>query len=232
MNTSPLAERIRERLKKLNITANAASQKAGGSPSLIPNILLGRSENPRLDTIRKIAIALETTPEWLSDGIDGNADEVVLADVPPPQMANMPKNIPVMGTASGSLISTNGDSSQFEGFQVDMDPIQYVRQPSGIAGQRDVYAIFIVGDSMYPMHPPGDVRFVQPHRPPAPGDTVIVQTRHWAEDPGQAYIKIFRRRSGGKVVLEQLNPIATLQIPIEFVVSMHRVVPNNELFGL
>lgn len=225
-----LAERIRKRLKELNLSAHAASLRADGSPSLIPNILNGRSSNPRADTLAKLAAVLQTTPEWLLTGKEGGSEVLVAPEVPPPATGPTGDRIPILGTAAGALIPTNGDSAQFEGFEIDFDPIGYARLPAGLSGQRSIYAFYVVGDSMDPMHQPGDLKFAQPHRPPAPGDTVVVQTRHWEHDPGQAYIKIFRRRAGGKVILEQINPQVTIQIAEEFIVAMHRVVPNNELF--
>ena len=62
------------------------------------------------------------------------------------------------------------------------------------------------------------------------GDTVIVQTKHWEHEPGQAYIKIYRRRGGGKLILEQINPRAIVEIPLEFVTAIHRVATDNDLF--
>ena len=230
-----MADRIAQRLKEIRKSAHAASLEAGGSPSLIPNILNGRSENPRRDTLEKIANVLGVSVEWLAAGGETpempNDSEVAFAHGLEKRLPDSGV-VPVLGTALGSLIPTNGEDAEFEGFIIDAEPIQRVRQPVGIAGQRSIYAIYVVGDSMYPMHPPGDIRFVQPHRPPAPGDTVVVQTKQWEHDPGQAYIKIYRRRAGGCVILEQINPAATLKIPEQYVDKMHRVVPNNELFGL
>lgn len=146
--------------------------------------------------------------------------------VPFPALREMPKNVPVMGTAMGSLFN-----DKFEGIEVFTDPIEYVRRPPSLMTVPDAYAIYVVGDSMYPMHSPGDLRFVHPHKQPRPGSTVIVQTRHWEHDPGQAYIKIFRRRTATSIVLEQFNPPVTIEIPVKYVVSMHYVPDLAELFG-
>src|SRR4051812_24764743 len=65
---SDLINRIEERLTAVGLTANAASLQATGSPSTIANILLGRSKNPRTDTIEKIAEVLRCRPAWLMTG--------------------------------------------------------------------------------------------------------------------------------------------------------------------
>jgi phage repressor protein C with HTH and peptisase S24 domain len=237
-----LVDRIQQRLAETGKTAHAASIEAGGSPSLIPNILNGRSDNPRLDTLRKIALALDTSVEWLTGqenngtakGSDAarrllhNISEVVHADAGLPKLSQMAKDVPVRGTAMGAIL---GES--FEGIRLfDGEPIDMVRRPPALDHVDDAYAVFVSGDSMDPMHRPGELRFVHPNRPAAPGDTVVVVTRHWDGDPGQAYIKILRHRTADMILLEQINPAATIRIPLRFVVSVHRVLTMNELFGL
>lgn len=235
--TETLTDRIRARLAATGKNAHAASIEAGGSPSLIPNILNGRSANPRMDTLRKIAPALGTTAEYLMDGdltppvVDQPAavpEDFRRLDMSVPNTALWPKDVPVWGSAMGSLIQDN-----FEGTHVfSGEPIDYARRPPSLQGVRDAYAVYVTGDSMDPMHQHGQIRLVHPHRPPSPGDTVIVYTRHWDSDPGQGYIKILRRRAGEHLILEQLNPRATLTVPLKYVVSVHKVMDMNDLFGV
>ena len=112
------------------------------------------------------------------------------------------------------------------------EPVDYVRRPPALMNARDAFAFYVSGDSMDPVHPHGALRFAQPYKPVNPGDTVVVLTRHWDDDPGQGYIKILRRRTGEFLILEQLNPHATIQIPIRHVVSVHKVPDLNDLFGV
>ena len=234
-------QRVRARLDELfpeGKSDRAASLEAsdGRDIDLVRNLKRGRSTAPRGDSLRGLAKLLQRSTAWILGDDSSDSDPVApeastpdarIIDLPPPMRSNTA--VPVLGTALGSVLHTNGERG-FEGFTIDMIPVQYARLPEGLAGQRDIYAIFVEGDSMDPMHPPGQIRFVQPHRPPAPGDTVVLQTRHWEYDPGQAYIKIFRRRSGGKVILEQINPRATLEVPAEFIIAIHRVATDNDLF--
>lgn len=233
-----LTDRIRERLAATGKSAHGASLEAGGSPSLIPNILNGRSDNPRIDTLRKIAPVLGTTAEYLLKGTAADEPETEPSpskpgefqrlDIAVPNTAMWPKDLPVWGSAMGSLINEN-----FEGTHVFTgEPVDYARRPPALQGVRDAYAVYVTGDSMDPMHQHGQIRLVHPHRPPSPGDTVIVYTRHWDSDPGQGYIKILRRRSGDQLILEQLNPRATIMVPMRYVVSVHKVMDMNDLFGV
>lgn len=63
-----IAARIQKRLNELNLTANAASLRAGLPRDAVRDILTGKSQNPRGDTIMKISIALETDPAYLLIG--------------------------------------------------------------------------------------------------------------------------------------------------------------------
>lgn len=229
-----LVSRIQQRCEALGITINAASERAG-SPSLIPNIIYGRSKHPRLDTLERLADALETSTAYLTGlADDPTADErsdLTIADVAAPSRSDETGNIPVLGTAAGSLIET-ADGHAFEGFEIESRVVQYVKRPPALEHVKDAYSFFVDGDSMHPMHPPGELRFANPHMTVSPGDTVVVQTRTWADKPGQAYIKIYRRRAGGFLVLEQINPPATISIPQQYVLSVHKVLSTNELFSL
>lgn len=241
-NEETIEGRIRSRLHAVRKTANGASTEAG-SPSLIPNILNGRSRNPRIDTLERVARVLETSASWLFDGTgprvvptgvasDRPADdqaepEVVLADVQVPLIGEMPRNLPVYGTARGSLVDGVEGIDVFSTMAVD-----YVRRPPALMNVPDAYAIFVNGDSMEPEHPHGALRMVHPHRPVSPGDSVIVQTKHWDHAPSQHYIKKYRRKSADRIVLEQLNPPARIEIPMKFVVAMHKVMDMNDLFGV
>ena len=172
-----VADRIQQRLQELGKTANAASSEIG-SPSLIPNILNGRSRNPRIDTLRRIAPALQTTAEWLMT----RQGERVAIPPQPSSVVSTPvehiaerleRDLPVYGTARGSLVDG------VEGIEVfSTSAVDYVRRPVVLVGVPGAYAVYVSGDSMEPAHPHGSLRLVHPHRPVSPGDTVIVQTRH------------------------------------------------------
>lgn len=230
---NPMIERIESRLAELNLKPRAASLKVSTNADLIRGVLrAGDNANPTRETLEKIAEALDVTPEWLLGAADAAPPsrapgDYVSAPVRLPSNAEMPKNLQVWGTAQGSLVDGVEGLSVYTGQPVDM-----VRRPPALMGVPDAYGIYVTGDSMDPMHPHGALRMVHPGRPPSPGDSVIVVTKHWAEDPGQGYIKILRRRNGDRLVLEQLNPRATIEIPMKYVVSVHKVLDLNDLFGV
>jgi phage repressor protein C with HTH and peptisase S24 domain len=222
--TDGLARKIRERLDALGKTARAVSIEATGSPETIRGILSGRVRNPRIDTVQAIARALGLPAEELVALAAGSApQEISEAPVEPVATSLLPRDVPVLGTAAGSLAGA---------FQLSDSPIDYVRRPPGLTNARDIYAIYIEGESMVPEHRPGDLRFVSPHKPPALGDTVIVQVRDHEAAGVQAYIKHLVRRGGEWLTLAQLNQPKELQLATASVVAVHKVLTLNELFGV
>src|SRR5262245_22597342 len=139
-----IRSRIERRLAELNLSNRKASQLAGGSESLIQNVLNGKSANPRGDTVRKLAAALQVSEQWLLTGEDSPslsplpvvAPEIRVADVPYPELGRLPKDVPVMGTVAGSELGHGA-------FQLTTDVVDFVRRPAGLLGAKDVYALYV-----------------------------------------------------------------------------------------
>lgn len=224
----------------------------GGIMNLKRAVKEGRPFSFRADSLAKLARVLLTTeawllrgegPEWAPQGratpIEAAVAEPIetfaaLPAVPPagaevrpaevelPPRSAMPQDVPVYGTAAGSLEGA---------FQID-GVVEYVRRPPGMTGVRDLYAIYVVNSSMEPEHHPGDLRFVHPGRPVRIGDTVVVQTKVGEHGAVQAYIKKLAKLTPDSIVLVQHNPPTTIEIKRPYVLHMHRVLSMNELFGV
>lgn len=155
--------------------------------------------------------------------LGSRAVELTQATVMLPSSQEMAQDVPVYGTAAGSAKGA---------FQLEDAIIDRVRRPPGLIGAADVYAIYVMGDSMEPMIAAGELRFVHPHRPVQVGDVVILQVRDGKNEPIQAYIKKLVRRTDGKVVLKQFNPERELTFDAKSVVALHKVLTMNDLFGV
>lgn len=75
------ADRIRERLEALGLSERAASMKAKLNPRFITDLLLNPDMSPRADNMRKLAEALETTPDWLDRGVDMTRIDAATAEL-------------------------------------------------------------------------------------------------------------------------------------------------------
>lgn len=223
-------ERIKERMSALGLTSEGASKKAGLDRSYL-RLAFERGSLPKLDTLEKLASALETTSYWLVNG-DGNANAVQQPRTIPNPLDTpasspnhvMPLDVPVLGVVAGNHVHG--------AFQLEAAVIDYVRRAPGLFGAKNVYALYVQGDSMAPMHKAGDILFVHPDRPPRIGDSVVVQFKKSEGAYSEAMLGILEKRTAKTISLQKLNPPATVNIDVREVEFIHRVLTINELFGV
>jgi transcriptional regulator with XRE-family HTH domain len=118
--------------------------------------------------------------------------------------------IPIRSAARGG-----GEQAMFLGD----GPIGYTPRPTNLAGVRDAYAIYMIGDSMEPRYEQGWLLHVNPFKPPTRGRDIVLYKTNDA-----VLIKQFVRWDGDVLVLRQLNPPIELRIPREEVRDCHLVV--------
>lgn len=140
---------------------------------------------------------------------------------------SLPQNVPVMGVAEGAL--------EGGAFQWTSDVIDYVRRPPALANAKNLYALYVVGESMAPQFSPGDLIFVNPNRPAGNGDAVVVQMSE-PEDQDvkiEGMIAVLIGPDKGAVRFLKHNPHGTeIEISRSKIRAIHRVLSNNELYGL
>lgn len=228
--TDTLADRIQQRLVALGLTERAASIAATGNDATIRMIRTGRSGNPRSDTIAKLARVLEVSEQWLLTGHDNAGDgrpapNARVADVPPPTATNLPKDVPVLGTAAGGELGNGA-------FQLSTDVVDYVRRPAGLIGARDAYALYVEGESMSPRFEPGDLVFVHPHRKALVGDYIVIQEPDTDNGEPRAFIKRLVKVTGTTLRVQQFNPPASIDFILRPGVVWHKVVTDGDLYGV
>lgn len=80
---SGLAERLREARERAGLSARALDEKAeitAGHTALIES---GRRESPAVETIRKLAAALDVSIDWLVTGAERESGHALPADDEP-----------------------------------------------------------------------------------------------------------------------------------------------------
>jgi transcriptional regulator with XRE-family HTH domain len=122
-----LIDRMNLLLLRSGKTAQRVSIEATGAKDTVRKILDGTTKNPRIDTLYKIAKVLETTPQFLMGETDETGAPVAAkmdgagpAAPPLPDRNAMPLDVPVMGTAAGSLARG--------AFQLEGGVVDYVRR--------------------------------------------------------------------------------------------------------
>lgn len=126
------------------------------------------------------------------------------------------RDVPVFGRAQG------GPDGKFE---FNGEIMGYEMRPPSLLGVSDAYALYVDGDSMYPRFKPGETVWVNPSRPAARGDDVIVQL-HANEEDGTpiGFIKEFVSRTPNHLVLCQHNPAREVRFALNEVKSVHTIV--------
>ncbi|MCF2513655.1 hypothetical protein LVY65_01045 [Sphingomonas sp. G124] len=100
----------------------------------------------------------------------------------------------------------------------------WLPRPVGLAGDGDVYAVPIPGQSMWPRFRPGRRLLVSPAAPVEVGDDVLVRLVMRKGRQGPVLIKELTRRSAGHVELRQFNPDISFRVGSAEIASVHKVV--------
>jgi phage repressor protein C with HTH and peptisase S24 domain len=201
------------------------------APSAVSRMLKGERQMKPLEIAHTASFLGVAQDEVLRHIVEG-ATPARGADTPrrgrgrPPSassssLAMAPSSLP-RGTDQIPIRSGARGGTDQEMFLED-GPIGYTPRPASLGGVRSAYAIYMVGDSMQPRYEPGWLLHVNPFKPPTRGRDVVVYKE------GQAVlIKQFVGWEGDTLILRQLNPPTTLQIPRDQVRECHLVVGADQ----
>ncbi len=103
-------------------------------------------------------------------------------------------------------------------------PVDYVPRPHVLERVKEAYAIYMVGDSMSPRYEPGFTLYVNPFKPPRPGNGVVVYKKN-----DSVLVKRFKALTADALIVEQLNPARELRIPRSEVAHIHLIVHVDEV---
>lgn len=167
---------------------------------------------------------LDRLPPPTKTSMAGDVFRAEAAKVPSyKSIQGLSRDVPVYGIAVGG---EDGDF-QFNGTESDR-----VTRPTGLANARDIFALYVVNDSMYPAWREGSLFYVNPHRPPVIGDDVVVEMKPQIEgEAGAAFLKRLKARRGNTIVVEQFNPPKEIEFDRD-AVRLYRVIPWEEALGL
>jgi phage repressor protein C with HTH and peptisase S24 domain len=198
------------------LTMADLADRIGVSQPAISQWESGR-ERPGRESLQKLSVELGVSIEELTTPSPA-------AQPAPPQAQQMPADVPVFGTAVG------GDSGDFS---FNGEVIDYVRRPHGVAQARNVYALWVTGESMAPWNQRGDLIYVTPTRPPAIGDHVVVELAATQQgEAGTAMVKLLVGQTPTHIRLRQYNPAREFSLARNRIKSLHKVLSLRELMGV
>lgn len=248
-----LPARVQARLDALGKSKRGVSLAIGAHAGWVRDLFdPDRFSVPGAARLRDLAAALDTTTEYLLGETDFAG--VVQSEVGVQDrhaafrgFESEGPGIPLVGTgdcADLELDATDGRPVRIERASFDPDyHVRYIARPPALRGALDIYAIYFHGDSMVPRFEPGEVGIVDPRRPVAAGDYVVVQLTNgppaasseavgedsYADAVASVLVKRLVRQSSRELVLEQFNPAMQFTLPKSMVKRVHRIVPQTEL---
>lgn len=126
------------------------------------------------------------------------------------------RRIPVYGLAVG------GEDGRFE---MNGQLIDTVFCPPGYENVPNLYAVYVVGESMEPVFSPGQTVWVHPNRSPRRGDDIIIQIQPENDgSPPHGFIKRYVSSTSSKIIVQQFNPPKEIGFERQQVLSMHKII--------
>ncbi|MGD9614218.1 MAG: helix-turn-helix transcriptional regulator [Alphaproteobacteria bacterium] len=195
------------------------------APSAVSRMMKGERQMKLLEAVQ-VADFLGVSQEEVLRHAGAAVDPPSRSE--PPRRGRPPRQMPPRPMTPGLPPSGRGDmipirSAARGGGEQEMflgdGPIGYTPRPTNLAGVRDAYAIYMIGDSMEPRYEQGWLLHVNPFKPPIRGRDIVLYKTNDA-----VLIKQFVRWDSEALILRQLNPPLELRIPREEVRDCHLVV--------
>jgi phage repressor protein C with HTH and peptisase S24 domain len=232
-NTPPMdiVEWIRGGLRKPGKTQAGLAAALNVDPAAVSRLLKG-DRKLRADELPKVARYLESDPAAISVPAEKSSARkeydglTPFAPVQLPEPSSLRYGLPIYGVGAchGEYF---GGTFEFNG-----EVVSRTRFPPALNDVPGAYGIYASGDSMEPRFEHGDLVYVHPTRPPKPGDDVVVQLHpdNVADVVAMVMIKRLVRRTAHKIILKQFNPQKEIEVPVERVKALHKILMGEELF--
>lgn len=220
------AERERQNLTQADLAYKVTRLGFSMGQSAIYQIEKRGQSNPR--SIVQLAQALGVAVRWLQTGEgerEPSAAEMPSGPPPLPSVVDMPRDVPILGTTVG------GDSDMAD-FEMNGEIVDYARRPPRIAGRRDVFCLFVQGQSVSPWREPGQIVYAETNKPARSGDYCVIELKAKANDHIRpALIKRLVAITPTKLKLQQYTPARIFDIDRRLVFKVYRVIDWDELLG-
>ena len=216
------------RLKPDELTPNAWAVRAGVSRTVWTD--MRRHGNPSRRTLEKLLEAAGSSLaefEALRVGDAPRGTEVsgsALGDVSGIGWRSAPL-LPVPLLQCGSGGEWKGGERSIETIEIDFGGVAgQLARPASLAGDRGLYAVTVIGDSMWPRFRAGRRLLVSPAAPVAPGDDVLVRLVGEEGRKARVLIKELVRWPASGVELRQFNPDAVFEVEASVISAIHKVI--------
>ena len=229
MDIKDLRLYLPDRLRAAKTNPSKLAVDSGLGVGAITDILSGRINKPRYDTLAAIAKVLNCAVDDLYQDPYGVAQRIALEeqrdappiDIRPGGTAEMAmrlvegaRDLPLVGQARAGLDGI---------FIGNGEPMAFVRRPPNLTGVVAAFAVIVRGDSMEPRYFEDEIVYINPALPVSRGKFVLIETIR-----NEAFIKRFVTRDARFLKAEQLNPPITLEYAALDVKNVYRITGSAE----
>lgn len=217
--------RLRELREAQGWSMQTLGEKVGKDASYIYKLEHHKQAMP-VTMMAKLAAVLDVPIAEILAPVPGDVKQALSPSGMAQYMATPQQDakIPVFGTAAASHVQ--GAQQLLTG------PVDYIDAPKALWNARDIYAIYVSGDSMVPMYRNGGIVVVSPHKPARIGDAVIIEEKKGEHAPHETTLGILEKLNGEWVTLRKLNPSAELKIARKYILKIHKVLDTGDLLGV
>lgn len=208
-----MQKRIRERLTKTGLSANAAGRQAGLGLSYVNDLLAGKSKNPVPHRLAMLAEVLECDLEYLTGEQDSPRKHIRLAH------DNTTATTPGISVELYSVGLPDPDGF----FKLAPNSAEGITLGSMLTAA-GAYAIIVPDDANAPRYFAGEVVVTNPARPVSRGGFAVVRMKD-----GRATIRRIDAILHDKVVVTAIGASSSVDIPREDVEAVHKIVGTAEL---
>lgn len=220
-----LGEIVRRWRQEAGLSQPQLARELGVTQQALQQLESGETRQPRY--LMKLARRMQADPEALAEGrlvpaappaAETAAAALAAGALAPNAAGGHPaplgaRDLPVFASAQAGP----------DGMTVSYEPIEWIERPAPLAGVPGAFAMYVVNDSMEPRYRQGDLLLVHPQRPVRRGrDVLVIKASEGAEH--EALIKELVALDAERVVLHQLNPELTFELPRRSVKGLHLVV--------
>lgn len=146
-----MADRLRARCRQLELNARQVADLADVNRSFVYDIMRGRSENPNLDKLAKVAQAIAVERDWLLYGLGDVEGDSPIMELPTEAFATVPSLQISASMGGGNVVADDVEAGRPYQFQRTWIMHELGAEPD------DLRVLQVEGDSMMPTLLHGDV---------------------------------------------------------------------------
>lgn len=228
-------DRMRRECRAQGITFEELARRTGLQSSRIRKYATGKGNQPRGDTLNRIARVLGVELFWLRDNTPpkhatpSEGDTLARVIVPSHTAGETArgKERPGFGGQRDVPVYKTTPTPDGTSALITAEISDLAERPPGIVGATGVYAVFARGESMSPKYDHGDIVYIHPDRPIMAGGYVLVGYKD-----SRVIIRRLISRGDSVVVLRRLNPLRDERHTPDSFEFIHHILSLNELVGL